>query len=195
MNPYQPLPIPGAFVHEPVVHGDARGGLHEWFKADEFAEAAGHRFIPAQANMSVSADGVVRGIHFADVPPGQAKLVMCPAGRVADIIVDLRVGSPTFGEHCVVELGGPEHRIVYLPVGVGHGFVSLADGSAVTYLLSTPYTPDREYGVHPLDPELGLDLEGLLGGREPILSERDTAAPTLAQARESGLLPSWEACR
>ncbi|WP_448851650.1 dTDP-4-dehydrorhamnose 3,5-epimerase family protein [Corynebacterium sp. 335C] len=195
MNPYQPLPIPGAFVLEPVVHGDARGGLHEWYKADEFTEAAGHPFLPAQGNMSASAAGVVRGVHFADVPPGQAKMVTCPHGRVLDVLVDLRVGSPSFGEHHVVELGGDAKRVVYLPIGVGHAFVSLEEGSVVAYLLSDAYAPEREHAVDPRDPELGLDLPGLLGGLEPVMSERDLAAPSLAEARESGLLPSWDDCR
>ena len=195
MNPYQPLPIPGALLLEPVVHGDSRGGLHEWYKADEFTEAAGHPFLPAQGNMSVSAAGVVRGVHFADVPPGQAKMVMCPHGRVLDVLVDLRVGSPSFGEHHVVELGGDAKRVVYLPIGVGHAFVSLEEGSVVSYLLSDAYAPDREHAVDPRDPELGLDLPGLLGGLEPILSDRDLVAPSLAEARAAGWLPTWADCR
>ena len=95
---FQPTAIPGVHVFEPIIHGDARGSFHEWFKADAFIDATGYPFIPEQANMIVSAAGVVRGLHFADVPPGQAKLITCPAGRVLDVIVDVRRGSPTFGE-------------------------------------------------------------------------------------------------
>lgn len=190
---YRPLDIAGVHLFEPVIHGDARGSFHEWFKADAFAEALGHPLIPEQANMSVSAAGVLRGLHYADVPPGQAKLVCCPAGRVADVVVDLRRGSPTFLEHLVVELDDVDRRVLYLPVGVGHGFAARAEGSVVCYLTSTAWDPAAEHAVSMADPALGLDLPALLEGREPVLSDKDRAAPALAEVRES--LPDYADCR
>ena len=194
---YQSTSIPGVYTFAPVIHGDDRGAFLEWFKADEFAETLGYPFIPEQANMSVSAAGVLRGIHLAEVPPGQAKMVTCPAGRVLDIIVDLRVGSPSYLKHIVVELGAPHRQVVHLPVGVGHGFISLADDSVVTYLTTTGYDPEVEFGVNIDDPELGIDVAALfeqhLPGVEPIRSEKDTKAPTLAEVSER--LPSWDDCQ
>lgn len=198
---FRPTAIPGVHVFEPIIHGDARGSFHEWFKADAFIDATGHPFIPEQANMSVSAAGVVRGLHFADVPPGQAKLVTCAAGRVIDVIVDVRRGSPTFGEHITVELEPGTRRVVYVPVGVAHGFVALDDDSVLTYLTSTGYDPDIERAVSILDPQLGVDIEGILAGAgaavvQPILSDRDAAAPTIAEFEAvDGALPDWEDCR
>ncbi|MFD5868391.1 dTDP-4-dehydrorhamnose 3,5-epimerase family protein [Corynebacterium sp. NPDC060344] len=194
---FQPTDIPGVHVFEPIIHGDERGSFHEWFKADAFIDATGYPFIPEQANMSVSAAGVVRGLHFADVPPGQAKLVTCAAGRVRDIIVDVRRGSPTFGRAITVDLEPGTRRVVHLPVGVAHGFVSLADDSVLTYLTSTGYDPDIERAVSILDPELGIDVEGMLEGvAKQILSDRDAAAPTIAEFEaDGGALPDWDDCR
>jgi dTDP-4-dehydrorhamnose 3,5-epimerase len=155
----------------------------------------GHRFDLRQANCSVSAAGVLRGVHFADVPPGQAKYVTCAAGAVLDVIVDIRVGSPTFGRHDTVLLDDTDRRAVYLSEGLGHAFLSLADGSTVTYLCSTGYNPAAEHGIDPTDPELGIDWPTV--GRDGTalthqLSDKDTAAPTLAQAKASGLLPDFD---
>lgn len=186
----EPLPIEGAWVMTPTIHGDSRGAFLEWFRATDFQRATGHRLNLAQANCSVSARGIVRGIHFADVPPGQAKYVTCVAGRVLDVIVDIRVGSPTFGQWTSVELDSESRRAVYLSEGLGHGFASLADGSTVVYLCSEGYNPEREHEIHPLDPALAIDWQV----DEPQLSGKDAAAPTLAQAADEGLLPNFEAC-
>ncbi len=186
------LAVPGAFEFTPVQHGDDRGLFLEWFKVDVLRGAAGHRLQLAQANMSVSKAGSLRGIHFADVPPGQAKYVTCPAGAVIDYIVDLRVGSPTFGAVDAVRLDAVDRRAVYLSEGLGHGFLALEDGSTLTYLCSTGYSPGREHAVNPLDPALNL---GLPEDVAFVLSDKDQAAPTLAEAIETGLLPTWESCR
>ena len=186
------LPIEGAWVFTPRIHGDDRGAFLEWFKDPAFREAVGHDLHLAQANCSVSARGVLRGIHFADVPPGQAKYVTCVKGSVLDVIVDIRVGSPTFGQWTSVLLDDRHRRAVYLSEGLGHGFCSQEDGSTVVYLCSETYNPTAEHEVHPLDPALGIDWQ--LGGMEPELSAKDAAAPTLAEAAEAGLLPVWTAC-
>ena len=197
---FRPTGIEGVHVFEPIIHGDDRGSFHEWFKADAFIDATGFPFLPEQANMSVSAAGVVRGLHFADVPPGQAKLVTCPAGHIIDIVVDIRRGSPTFGRVEYVELEPSTRRVVHLPVGVAHGFVSLADGSVLTYLTSSGYDPEVEHAISIRDPEFGIDVNGLVaragGDVAPILSDRDAAAPTIAEFGASGsALPDHDDCR
>lgn len=176
----------------PRLHADPRGAFLEWYTAASMGEAFGAPLDLAQANCSISARGVLRGIHFADVPPGQAKYVTCVAGSVLDVVVDLRVGSPTFGVWDAVLLDTVDRRAVFIPEGLGHAFMSLEDGSTVVYLCSTPYTPGAEHEVYPLDPDIGIDWPA---GIEPLLSDKDRAAPTLAQAVESGLLPRYSECQ
>lgn len=187
----RPLTIDGAWEFTPRTFGDDRGVFLEWFKAEVFADAVGHPLTIAQANQSVSARGVVRGLHYATVPPGQAKYVYCPQGAVLDVVVDIRVGSPTFGEWDAVRLDDVDRRAVYVSEGLGHAFMSLIDGSAVTYLCSTPYAPGREFGTDPFDAELGLPWPADI---TPILSEKDAGAPTLRDAESQGLLPEYAAC-
>lgn len=191
---YRELAVPGAWEITPVQHGDPRGVFLEWFQGAPFAANVGHPLTLAQANMSVSAAGVVRGIHFADVPPGQAKYVTCPKGAVLDVVVDIRVGSPTFGRWDTVLLDDVDRRAIYLSEGLGHAFCSLEDDSTVVYLCSTPYSPGREHGVHPTDPAIGIEWpQAARDGSviSPQLSAKDSAAPTLAEAAEQGLLPRW----
>lgn len=188
----EPMAVPGAWVCTPQLHPDSRGTFLEWFRLPRLAEATGRRLEVAQANHSVSRRGVVRGLHFADVPPGQAKLVYCPAGAVLDVVVDLRVGSPTFGAADSVVLDDVERRAVFVAEGLGHGFCALSDDSAVTYLVSTTYGEAAEHGVSPLDP--ALDLPWPVPPAELVLSDKDAAAPTLDAAREAGILPSYDAC-
>ncbi|MEV0492511.1 dTDP-4-dehydrorhamnose 3,5-epimerase [Streptomyces atratus] len=186
------LSLEGAWVHEPKVFPDSRGSFHEWFKASELIEAAGHGLQLAQANFSVSRRGTLRGIHFADVPPSQAKYVKCVRGEVLDVIVDIRVGSPTYKQWEAVRLDDIDHHAVYLAEGLGHSFMALSDDATVVYLCSEGYAPGREHGIDPLDPELSIEWpEGIT----PLLSEKDAAAPSLAEAEKQGLLPSHEACR
>ncbi|MFC3690402.1 dTDP-4-dehydrorhamnose 3,5-epimerase family protein [Aquipuribacter hungaricus] len=188
------LAVPGAWELTPVQHADDRGLFYEWFRDDDMVAATGRSFDLRQANCSVSAAGVLRGIHYADVPPGQAKWVTCLAGAVLDVVVDLRVGSPTFGRWDSVLLDGTTRRAVYLAEGLGHGFLSLQDGSTVAYLCSSPYAPGREHEVHPLDEDLGIawPTEDAAGAPlQPRLSAKDAAAPGLADAAARGLLPRW----
>jgi len=186
-----PMEIAGAWEIAPVQHGDARGLFLEWYRADLLAEEVGHPLRLAQANVSVSARGVVRGIHYADVPPGQAKYVTCTRGAVLDVVVDIRVGSPTFGRWAAIRLDDVDRRAVYLAEGLGHAVCALTDDATLTYLCSTPYTPARERAVHPLDPTLRIKWPV----DSPVLSERDRAAPTLAEARARGLLPDARTCQ
>ncbi|GFH36417.1 dTDP-4-dehydrorhamnose 3,5-epimerase family protein [Streptomyces pacificus] len=187
----RPLRIEGAWVDTPRVFEDRRGRFHEWFRTDRFRAATGHPLPLEQANCSRSVRGTLRGVHYAAVPPGQAKYVTCVSGAVLDVVVDLRTGSPTFGSWESVRLDDRDHRAVYLSEGLGHAFMALEEGATVVYLCSAPYSPEREFGIHPLDPDLAVDWPG---GLTPRLSDRDAAAPTLAEARRLGLLPSFEAC-
>ena len=195
---YRELAVPGAFEITPKQFGDPRGVFLEAFKSNAFADAVGHPFDLQQVNTSVSAAGVLRGIHFADTPPSQAKYVMCAQGAVLDVVVDIRVGSPTFGTWDAVLLDDVDRRAVYLSEGLGHAFMSLEDGSTVLYLCSTGYAPGREHGIHPLDPDLAIDWPTTARDGStltPLLSEKDEAAPTLAEARDQGLLPTLDAVR
>jgi dTDP-4-dehydrorhamnose 3,5-epimerase len=186
------LGIAGAWILEPKVFPDARGSFHEWFKGGEFEKALGHPLNLAQANCSVSSRGTLRGIHFADVPPSQAKYVKCVRGAVLDVIVDIRVGSPTYKQWEAVRLDDVDHHSVYLSEGLGHAFMALTDDATVVYLCSEGYAPQREHGIHPLDAELGIEWPS---GLAPVLSDKDAAAPTLAEAQAQGLLPSYEDCQ
>ena len=190
MKAYE-LPISGAWVFEPTVFPDERGMFAAPFQGAAFREALGFDLVVAQTNHSVSARGVIRGVHFADTPPGQAKYVYCARGTLLDVVVDVRVGSPTFGAHEAVELDGRSCRAVYLAEGLGHAFVALEDDTVMAYLCSTPYAPGREHGLSPLDPALALPWPADL---PPVLSEKDAAAPTLAEAVDSGLLPEFAIC-
>jgi dTDP-4-dehydrorhamnose 3,5-epimerase len=185
------LAVPDTYVLDLVPHGDSRGRFVEWFRADLLSEAIGYTFPLAQANHSVSARGALRGVHFALVPPGQAKYVYCPEGSVLDIAVDVRVGSPSFGVHDAVLLDSERPRAVFLSEGIGHAFVALAPASSVAYLVSSPYAPEREFGIDPMDRDLALPWPADLDFE---LSAKDQAAPSLTEAREQGLLPTMEEC-
>jgi dTDP-4-dehydrorhamnose 3,5-epimerase len=185
-----PTAVPDAYVLTPAQHGDDRGLFLEWFRSEQL-DALGHPFRLAQANASVSRPGVVRGIHYADVPPGQAKYVTCVRGAVLDVVVDLRAGSPTFGTCDAVRLDDADRRVLYLAEGLGHGFCALEADSTVVYLCSDVYRPGAEHVVHPLDPALGIDWPA----EEPVLSPKDAAAPSLAEALDAGALPDYATCR
>jgi epimerase EvaD len=185
------LAVAEAFEFTPTSFPDHRGLFVAPFQEEAFVKAVGRPMPVGQTNHSVSRRGVIRGVHFADVPPGQAKYVYCPRGALLDVIVDLRVGSPTFGRWDSVRLDSVEFRAVYLAEGLGHAFVALEDDTVMSYLCSTGYNPGAEHGVNPLDPELDLPWPADL---EPVLSEKDTAAPSLAVARQEGLLPSYAEC-
>jgi dTDP-4-dehydrorhamnose 3,5-epimerase len=186
----RPLDIPGAFELTPVQHRDDRGVFFEHFRFEPLEAALGHPFTVRQGNTSVSRRGTVRGIHYALVPPGQAKYVTCLRGAVLDYVIDVRVGSPAFGRWESVLLDDADRRAVYLAEGLGHCFVALTDEAIVSYLVSEVYNPTRELGISPRDPEIGLRFPPEAG--ELLLSPKDLEAPTLAAARDGGLLPSYE---
>lgn len=186
------LKIPDAFEFTPRQHPDDRGVFLEYFKLGPFEDVVGHPLRLAQANCSVSSRGTVRGIHFAQVPPGQAKYITCATGAGLDVIVDIRVGSPTFGSWDAAVLDETDRRAVYVAEGLGHAFLALSDNATLLYLCSEGYSPGREHGVNPLDPAIGIDWPSDI---TPLLSPKDAAAPTLAEAERQGLLPTFDECR
>jgi dTDP-4-dehydrorhamnose 3,5-epimerase len=185
------LSIAGAFEITPRQHADDRGTFLESFRGDRLAEVVGHRLDVIQTNVSVSSRGTVRGVHFADVPPSQAKYVTALSGSFIDFVIDIRVGSPTFGRWDSVRLDTVSRRAIYLAEGLGHAICSLEDDSSVMYLCSATYDPAREHGIFPLDPALALALPE---GVAPVLSAKDSAAPSLSEAAAQGLLPRYDEC-
>ncbi len=186
-----PFSIDGVWRFDPLLRPDDRGIFLESFKESVFAETVGHSLHLAQMNISVSHAGTVRGMHFADVPPGQAKYVQCFSGQILDIVVDIRVGSPTFGQYEAIELDSDNRSGLYISEGLGHAFCALSDSATVGYLCSEGYSPEREHGIHPLDPDLALPWPQ---GEQSVLSPKDAAAPLLAEAIASGLLPQYSDC-
>jgi dTDP-4-dehydrorhamnose 3,5-epimerase len=187
------LKIPDSYEITPKQFGDDRGVFLEWYRFDKLEETIGHSMNLRQANTSVSKRGVVRGIHFADIPIGQAKYVTATYGAVLDYVIDIRVGSPTFGQWDTVLLDDTDRRAIYIAEGLGHCFVALTDNATVSYLVTDVFNPSREHGINPLDPDVALVFPPEAG--EPLLSPKDTDAQGLTEAAASGLLPTWDAAR
>lgn len=190
---FRELSIPDSYEITPKQFGDDRGVFLEWYRFDKLEEEIGHSIDLAQANTSVSKRGVVRGIHFADIPPSQAKYVTATHGAVLDYVIDIRVGSPTFGQWDSVLLDDVDRRGIYLAEGLGHAFVALTDDATVSYLVTSTFDADREHGINPLDPDVALRFPDEAGNL--LLSPKDTDAPGLAEAAASGLLPTWDEAR
>lgn len=184
--------VPGAFVVTPDKISDARGTFYEAMRADELERETGQPFVLRQTNYSVSRRNTLRGIHSVSIPPGQAKYVTCVRGALRDIVVDLRVGSPTFGAYETNLLDAESGRSVYVPEGVGHGFLALTDDACICYALSSTHVPGSQIDINPLDPDLALPW-GFTD--PPLLSEKDARAPTAAQAAAAGALATWEEAR
>ncbi len=179
-----------SFEVTPKVFADDRGLFTEWFRADHLEKHTGRSFTTVQANLSRSQRGVVRGIHFASIPPSQAKFVTCVFGSVLDFVIDIRVGSPTFGEWDSVLLDDVDRKGIFIPEGLGHAFVALTDDAVVSYLVTAPFNAEREHGIDPTDPNIGLAFPDDVG--ELKLSPKDTEAPSLAEAQGLGLLPTFD---
>jgi dTDP-4-dehydrorhamnose 3,5-epimerase len=187
------LDIPDAYEVTPRQFPDDRGVFLEFYRFDRLAEAVGHPLSLRQGNTSVSRRGTVRGIHFAQIPPSQAKYVSCFSGAVLDYVIDVRVGSPTFGNWESVLLDDVDRRSVYLAEGLAHAFVALTEGAVVSYLVNATFDAEREKGIDPLDERIGLRFPAEAG--EPLLSPKDTGAPSLAEAEAQGILPTWDEAR
>jgi dTDP-4-dehydrorhamnose 3,5-epimerase len=185
----QELSVVGAYVATHRVFPDERGLFREWFKAEEIASVS-EDFSVQQANYSKSIKGVIRGIHYSLAPQGQSKVVTCASGKIVDVLVDLRLGSPSYLKSEYLELSEDSGKVVYIPSGVGHGFIVESKSAAVVYLTSSSYAPEYEKAICPTDRELGISWP-IPVGEAGIISKADSDAPTLAQAKESGALPTF----
>jgi dTDP-4-dehydrorhamnose 3,5-epimerase len=188
---FTPLKIEGSWVFTPVKFPDERGSFHEVFKLPLLAETLGFGFEVKQVNQSVSKAGVVRGIHWADVPPGQAKYVFCSKGSMWDLVVDIRVGSPTFGQFDGEILSAENGTCVLIREGLGHVFLSLEDDTVVNYLCSEPFSPKTEHGINPLDPDLGIPFGSIWDKSEFEVSEKDLNSMSFREMQNRGALPTF----
>ena len=187
------LRVGDAYEIVPDQHVDERGVFLEWYRFDELSSVIGHPLSLKQGNLSVSRKGTLRGIHFADTPPGQAKYVTAVRGAVRDYVVDLRVGSPSYGKWDAIDLDDQTRSAAYLAEGLGHAFLALTDDAVVTYLVSGVYDPQHEHGINPLDPEVGLTFP--FDHDQLIVSAKDRDAPGLRAAADSGSLPGYARLR
>jgi NDP-hexose 3,5-(Or5-) epimerase len=185
------MAVPGAYRIEPEPLLDERGLFYELAKESTLLAGTGWELTIRQVNFSTSGRRTLRGIHGTTVPPGQAKLITCVRGRALDIAVDIRVGSPTFGQYDVTYQSPESGTAVYLPDGIGHAFLALTDDTCMCYLCSTEYIPGTMIEIDALDPDLALPW-GLT--EPPVRSAKDAVAPSLAEAAASGLLPTYERC-
>jgi dTDP-4-dehydrorhamnose 3,5-epimerase len=174
-----PQSIPDMLVIEPKVHGDQRGYFVETFRHDKLEQALGYNVHFVQDNESKSSKGVLRGLHFQLAPHAQSKLVRVIEGSVLDVAVDIRKGSPTFGQHVAVELTGDNKKQVFVPRGFAHGFVVLTDTATFAYKVDNYYSPDCDRGLAFDDKKLNIDWQ--LSLESLLLSDKDTKQPTLAE--------------
>ena len=184
----QELSIVGAYVVTHRVFPDERGLFREWFKASDIESRVGKNFETLQANISSSKNGALRGIHFSLAPGGQGKLITCATGSIWDVVVDIRVNSPTFKKWIATPLNSESGESLYVSDGLGHGFVSMSENSTIVYLLTGPYSKEDEYEVNPFDPELGIKWPI----ENPILSTKDSQAPSLLTLQAKDKLPLFK---
>ena len=183
----EPLNIEGSWLANSPVHSDDRGNFREWFKSDDFEKSIRKKLSLAQANISTSKKGVVRGIHYSIASLGQAKWVTCASGEINDVIVDIRPDSPTYGKHQVINLNAQDGKAVYIGEGLGHGFIALESNTVVAYLVSSAFSAKDEFDINPLDPAIGINWG--LKTKDMIFSPKDASAPTLSQRQSEGKLP------
>lgn len=181
--------IDGAWLAESDVHADNRGNFSEWFKKSDIEMATGFNFEAAQANISTSNKGTLRGIHYSLAQSGQAKWVTCVSGSILDVIVDIREGSPTYGKYETIKLEPKLGKSILIEPGLGHGFIALEDSSSVAYLLSSQYSPVDEYEINPFDSQIGINWS--IEITAAIISEKDRNAPSLETQKANGKLPKY----
>ena len=165
------IQIAGVKMITPDVHGDARGFFMETFHTERYATEAGISDAFVQDNVSVSQKGVLRGLHFQKAPHGQGKLVSVLKGKVFDVAVDIRKNSDTFGQWVGVELSGENHKQLWIPDGLAHGYLTLEDDTIFSYKCTGVYAPEADSGVIWNDPDLAIAWPDV--GMAPIVSEKD----------------------
>lgn len=174
--------IPGVLIIDPDVHGDHRGFFMETYNKEKYKEL-GVMVDFVQDNMSFSAQkGTLRGLHWQNNPMAQSKLVSCTKGKVIDVAVDIRKGSPYYGQWVSVELSEENKRQFFIPQGFAHGFLTLTDDVEFRYKVDNFYSKEHDRGIRYDDPTANVDWGSLLNGLEPILSDKDKTGPTLDKA-------------
>ncbi len=176
------MEIPDVITIDPKVHGDERGYFVETFRQDTFESFLGFRVNFCQDNESRSHRGVLRGLHYQLAPFAQSKLVRVIDGKVLDVAVDIRLGSPTFGKHVAVELSGKNKRQMFIPRGFAHGFVVLSETCTFMYKVDNYYAPTCDRGISFNDPSLAIDWK--IDSAQLQLSDKDTKQPKLADTRD-----------
>jgi dTDP-4-dehydrorhamnose 3,5-epimerase len=188
---FTPLKIEGSWVFTPKKFPDERGSFHEVFKLPLLSETLGFGFEVKQVNQSVSKAGVIRGIHWADVPPGQAKYVFCSKGSIWDVVVDIRVGSSTFGQIDGEIISADNGKCLLIREGLGHVFLSLEDDTVVNYLCSEPFSPTTEHGINPLDSDLAIPYKSIWNKSEYKVSQKDLDSLSFSEMHTRGALPRF----
>jgi dTDP-4-dehydrorhamnose 3,5-epimerase len=183
-----PLGIEGAWLAESPIWDDDRGFFREWFKSNDMKAATGKVFEVAQANVSLSSLGTLRGIHYSISPGGQAKWITCVSGSIKDVIVDISPKSKNFGKWIAVDLDCNSGKSIYIGEGLGHGFLALKENTCVAYLVSTPFSPKDELEINPLDKKIGIDWG--MDSKMFKISEKDRNAPDLLNLLANGKLPN-----
>ena len=188
---FTPLKIEGSWVFTPKKFPDERGSFHEVFKLPLLSETLGFGFEVKQVNQSVSKAGVIRGIHWADVPPGQAKYVFCSKGSIWDVVIDIRVGSPTFGQFDGEVISADNGKCLLIREGLGHVFLSLEDDTVVNYLCNEPFSPTTEHGINPLDPDLAIPYSSIWDSSDYKVSQKDLESLSFGEMHTNGALPRF----
>jgi dTDP-4-dehydrorhamnose 3,5-epimerase len=181
------LPIAGSWIIDLPTFPDERGHFQEFYKSSDVRESIKVEFEVCQSNVSLSKRGVFRGMHFSLDPKGQEKIISCFSGSMIDVIVDTRINSPSFGRTLTIELSHSTQKAIFLPAGIGHGFLSLDDYTIVNYLVSTEYDPSKEITFSAFNSGLSLDIPKM----DYIQSEKDFNAVSLAELKETGQLPIY----
>lgn len=184
------LGIKGCWEIELDHYNDSRGVFFESFKLNSLENIINRKFEVKQSNTSISKMGSIRGIHFAQLPPSQAKYIQCNNGSILDFIIDVRVGSPTFKQHVSVKLDGNSQKAIFIEEGLAHAFISLEDDTRVTYLVNQYFNPTNEKSINPFDEEIAINW----GNSTYILSEKDRSAHSLDEMKNSNQLPVYEDC-
>ncbi len=182
-----PIGIDGAWLAESPVWLDDRGSFREWYQCIDLKESTGEEFLVQQANISTSARGVLRGIHYSLSKDGQAKWITCVSGSIRDVIVDIRLESSNFGKYVAVDLSAGDGKAVLIGKGLGHGFIARENGTTVAYLMSSPFSESEEFEINPLDPVIGIEWG--IPVEEFLLSPKDSVAPSLSERADEGKLP------
>jgi dTDP-4-dehydrorhamnose 3,5-epimerase len=183
------LEIEGVWLAESPVWRDDRGFFREWFNSETFEIATGRKFSVSQANTSLSSKGTLRGIHYSIAPEGQAKWITCISGSIKDVIVDIRLNSPTFGKWVAIDLKADSGKAIFIAEGLGHGFLAMEENTCVSYLVSTHFSPEYELEINPLDLQIGISWGMELSKLK--ISVKDQKAPTLAERLAQEKLPSF----